>query len=89
MPVKNDAYNPMAVEVEKPEDRVHTVVIDGSSFTFIDSVGLQALPSVSISTFLALQNERGKYSAFASDLLSSTYPVIRLNTRATFSTDQK
>ena len=52
--MKNDTYNPMAVEVEKPEDRVHTVVIDGSSFTFIDSVGLHVLPSVSISTLLAV-----------------------------------
>ena len=36
-----------AVEVDEPQDGVHTVVIDCSSFTFIDSVGLQALPSVS------------------------------------------
>ena len=49
MPVPNGTYNHMAVEVENPEERVHTVVIDGSSFTFIDSVGLHSLPSVSMS----------------------------------------
>ena len=37
-----------AVEIEELQDRVHTVVIDCSSFTFIDSVGLHALPSVSM-----------------------------------------
>ena len=39
----------MAVNVEDSEEKVHTIVIDGSSFTFIDSMGLQTLPSVSIS----------------------------------------
>lgn len=37
-----------AVEIEETQDRVHTIVIDCSSFTFIDSVGLHALPSVSM-----------------------------------------
>jgi len=46
---EHSTYQLMAVEVEEPEDRIHTVVVDGSSFTFIDSVGLHALPSVSIS----------------------------------------
>lgn len=32
--------------MEEPEERVHAVVIDGSSFTFIDSVGLHALPAL-------------------------------------------
>lgn len=36
----------MAVNVEDSEEKVHTIVIDGSSFTFIDSMGLQTLPSV-------------------------------------------
>ncbi|XP_078370071.1 prestin-like isoform X2 [Oculina patagonica] len=35
-----------AVEIEETQDRVHTIVIDCSSFTFIDSVGLHALPSL-------------------------------------------
>ena len=35
------------VDGEKREERVHTIVIDASSFTFIDSVGLSVLPSVS------------------------------------------
>ena len=39
----------VAVAIEEPKESVHTVVIDGGSFTFIDSVGLHALPSVSIS----------------------------------------
>ena len=49
MPVPSGADSHMAVEVENPEKRVHTVVIDGSSFTFTDSVGLHVLPSVSMS----------------------------------------
>ena len=40
--------------MEEPEERVHAVVIDGSSFTFIDSVGLHALPAVSIRVYLLL-----------------------------------
>ena len=36
-----------AVEVDEPQTCIHTVVVDCSSFTFIDSVGLHALPSVS------------------------------------------
>lgn len=39
-------HRAMAVEVEEPELRIHTVVIDASGFTFIDSVGLHALPSL-------------------------------------------
>ena len=39
------------MEVEEPALRIHTVVIDASGFTFIDSVGLHALPSVSIFIF--------------------------------------
>ncbi|XP_066017113.1 prestin isoform X1 [Pocillopora verrucosa] len=35
-----------AVEVDEPQTCIHTVVIDCSSFTFIDSVGLHALPSL-------------------------------------------
>lgn len=42
----------MAVEVETSEKRIHTVIIDGSSFTFIDSMALHAIPSVSISLHL-------------------------------------
>ena len=44
----------MEVEMEEPEEPVHAVVIDGSSFTFIDSVGLHALPAVSIRVYLLL-----------------------------------
>ena len=44
----------MEVEMEEPEEGVHAVVIDGSSFTFIDSVGLHALPAVSIRVYLLL-----------------------------------
>ena len=40
------------VEIDEPQGRVHTVVIDCSSFTFIDSVGLHTLPSVSINVLL-------------------------------------
>ena len=40
------------VEIDEPQGRVHTVVIDCSSFTFIDSVGLHALPSVSINILI-------------------------------------
>jgi len=43
---EHSTYQLMAVEVEEPEDRIHAVVVDGSSFTFIDSVGLHALPSL-------------------------------------------
>ena len=39
----NGVHKHMEVELEEPEERVHAVVIDGSSFTFIDSVGLHAL----------------------------------------------
>ncbi|XP_068719707.1 prestin-like isoform X1 [Montipora capricornis] len=39
-------HRAMAVEVEEPALRIHTVVIDASGFTFIDSVGLHALPSL-------------------------------------------
>lgn len=49
-PVKGSDHKAMAVDVEEPDHPVHTVVIDGSSFTFIDSMGLQVLPSVSILT---------------------------------------
>ena len=45
----------MEVEMEEPEEPVHAVVIDGSSFTFIDSVGLHALPAVSIRVYLLLR----------------------------------
>lgn len=41
-----DESNLIEVEVAQPEQRIHTVVIDCSSFTFIDSVGLLALPSI-------------------------------------------
>ena len=54
MAVKNINGKAEAVTVEEPNESVHTVVIDGSSFTFIDSMGLHALPSVSISISLAL-----------------------------------
>lgn len=47
-PVKGSDHKAMAVDVDEPDQCVHTVVIDGSSFTFIDSMGLQVLPSVSI-----------------------------------------
>ena len=53
-----------AVEIEELQDRVHTVVIDCSTFTFIDSVGLHALPSVSInnaSTFTFLIMSRDQF----------------------------
>lgn len=49
-PVKGSDHKAMAVDVDEPDQCVHTVVIDGSSFTFIDSMGLQVLPSVSILT---------------------------------------
>ena len=48
----NDNNGHMAVEVETSEKRIHTVIIDGSSFTFIDSMALHAIPSVSISLHL-------------------------------------
>ncbi|KAM7444005.1 hypothetical protein ABFA07_007374 [Porites harrisoni] len=44
--VPNGVHKHMEVEMEEPEERVHAVVIDGSSFTFIDSVGLHALPAL-------------------------------------------
>ena len=49
-PVKGSDHKAIAVNVDEPDQLVHTVVIDGSSFTFIDSMGLQVLPSVSILT---------------------------------------
>ena len=49
-PVKGSDHRAMAVNVDEPEQPVHFVVIDGSSFTFIDSMGLHVLPSVSILT---------------------------------------
>lgn len=39
-------HKAMKVDVEEPGHPIHTVVIDGSSFTFIDSVGLHTLPSL-------------------------------------------
>lgn len=45
-PVKGSDHKAMAVDVDEPDQCVHTVVIDGSSFTFIDSMGLQVLPSL-------------------------------------------
>lgn len=48
----NDNNSHMAVEVETSEKQIHTVIIDGSSFTFIDSMALHAIPSVSISLHL-------------------------------------
>ena len=48
--VKGSEHKAMAVDVDAPDQPVHTVVIDGSSFTFIDSMGLHILPSVSILT---------------------------------------
>ncbi|CAH3178835.1 unnamed protein product [Porites evermanni] len=42
----NDNNGHMAVEVETSEKRIHTVIIDGSSFTFIDSMALHAIPSL-------------------------------------------
>ena len=50
----NGVHKHMEVEMEEPEERVHAVVIDGSSFTFIDSVGLHALPAVSIRVYFLL-----------------------------------
>ena len=50
----NGVHKHMEVEMEEPEEPVHAVVIDGSSFTFIDSVGLHALPAVSIRVYLLL-----------------------------------
>ena len=50
----NGVHKHMEVRMEEPEERVHAVVIDGSSFTFIDSVGLHALPAVSIRVYLLL-----------------------------------
>ena len=47
----NGVHKHMEVEMEEPEERVHAVVIDGSSFTFIDSVGLHALPAVSVRVY--------------------------------------
>ena len=49
-PVKGSDHKAIAVDVDEPDHPVHTVVIDGSSFTFIDSMGLHVLPSVSILT---------------------------------------
>lgn len=49
-PVKGSDHKAMAVKVDEPDQPVHFVVIDGSSFTFIDSMGLQVLPTVSILT---------------------------------------
>lgn len=42
-------------EVDKPKIGVHTVVIDCSSFTYIDSVGLHALPAVSMFKLLSYE----------------------------------
>ena len=41
--------------VDEPQDVVHTVVIDCSGFTFIDSVGLHVLPAVSRLKLLAYE----------------------------------
>ena len=40
--------------IDEPQESVHTVVIDCSGFTFIDSVGLHVLPAVSRFKFLAI-----------------------------------
>jgi len=45
-PVKGSDHKAMAVNVDEPDQPVHFVVIDGSSFTFIDSMGLQVLPTL-------------------------------------------
>ena len=50
----NGVHKHMEVEMEEPEERVHAVVIDGSSFTFIDSVGLHALPAVRMRVYFRL-----------------------------------
>lgn len=44
-----------ACSVDEPQDGVHTVVIDCSGFTFIDSVGLHVLPAVSRFKLLAYE----------------------------------
>ena len=44
-----------ACSLDKPQDGVHTVVIDSSGFTFIDSVGLHVLPAVSRFKLLAYE----------------------------------
>jgi len=36
-----------ACSLDEPQDCVHTVIIDCSGFTFIDSVGIHVLPAVS------------------------------------------
>ena len=50
----NGVHKHMEVEMEEPEEPVHAVVIDGSSFTFIDSVGLHALPAVRMRVYFLL-----------------------------------
>ena len=45
--MKGSKQEATAVSVDDPEV-VRVIVIDGSSFTFIDSMGLQTLPAVSI-----------------------------------------
>ena len=60
MPMKNDA-RPVGhtVEVDESQGRVQTVhvVIDCSSFTYIDSVGLHVLPAVSINALTFLYHD--------------------------------
>ena len=68
----NDNNGHMAVEVETSEKRIHTVIIDGSSFTFIDSMALHAIPSVSISLHLK------RASSLTSSPLSKTTFVVAL-----------
>ncbi|KAK2573107.1 Solute carrier family 26 member 6 [Acropora cervicornis] len=44
--VKGSNHEATAVSVDDPDEVVRVIVIDGSSFTFIDSMGLQTLPAV-------------------------------------------
>lgn len=46
--MKGSKQEATAVSVDDPDEVVRVIVIDGSSFTFIDSMGLQTLPAVSI-----------------------------------------
>ena len=80
----NGVHKHMEVEMEEPEERVHAVVIDGSSFTFIDSVGLHALPAVSIRVYLLLildVNLQISPGCGLRDIQHCTISITFLNTR--------
>ena len=60
--MKGSNHEATAVNVDDPDDVVRVIVIDGSSFTFIDSMGLQTLPAVSIPTPFRHRHAENKLS---------------------------